>query len=360
MPVYKDTTRCTWYYKGSYIDAFGNRKYYMSRGYKTKKLAQQAEREYLLLAKQNRKEKIKVNDLFIQFINYKSDRVKPRTIYTYNHLYKKQLKDKFGLMYVDKITIPMLEQWQQEILNCDYRNEYIISIQTLLKAILRFAVRKMYIDQNPLDYLDYVKRTNEPKPKMNFFTLDDYKRFRSAISKEIHIVLFDMLYWTGMRLGELQARTWRDLDFKTGDLNIHSNWDNKNRQITNSTKNGEERIIYIPKDVLEELSELYNYFKHFDGFNEDWYIFGGIHPIPCKTIENAKNRYIDNYNDTHTEKLPKIRTHDFRHSHVSYLANNGADAWDIAERLGHSRDMVIKRYSHMFPEKRNKMKKLLE
>lgn len=76
-------------------------------------------------------------------------------------------------------------------------------------------------------------------------------------------------------------------------------------------------------------------------------------------IENAKNRYILKYNETNEEQLPKIRLHDFRHSHVSYLANNGADSWDISERLGHSKDMVEKTYSHMFPEKRNKMKKLL-
>lgn len=62
--------------------------------------------------------------------------------------------------------------------------------------------------------------------------------------------------------------------------------------------------------------------------------------------------------------LPKIRVHDFRHSHVSLLINNASkedlDSYIIAERLGHSKEMVEKVYGHLFPERRKKILNILE
>jgi hypothetical protein len=361
MPVYKDKEQGTWYVNASYTNVFGKRIYIKKRGFKKRSLANDYERKALLEAQEIKKQAIKFDTLFNAFMDYKSKTLKPRSIFDYNSIYKKHIKDYFGDMYIDKIKVIHIETWQNELLKLDYKNDYLEKIQYTVKSTLAYGVRKMQIEKSPFDYIDYVKHTNEKREEMKFFTPEQYEKFRSMITDELHIALFDTLYWTGMRISELQARTWKDLNFKTGDLRIHSNYDNKNRQITNSTKNKKDRIIYIPEKVLDELERIYVNSSQIDGFTDDFYIFGNNRPIPHKTVENAKNRYITKYNELHPKRpIPKIRLHDFRHSHVSYLTNNGADVWDIAERLGHSREMVENRYSHMFPEKRNKMKKLLD
>lgn len=361
MPVYKDEAKGTWYVNASYVNVFGKRVYIKKRGFKSKGIAQDYERQKMLDAQDIKKQAVKLDVLFDAYIEHKKTKLKPRSIYDYENLYKKHIKNYFGDMYVDKIKVIHIETWQNEIIKMGYKNDYLEKIQYTLKSTLSFAVRKMQISTSPFDYIEYVKNTNEKKEEMKFFTPDDYEKFKSVIDDALHIAIFDTLYWTGMRISELQARTWKDLDFKNGNLRIHSNWDNKNHQLTNTTKTKKERIIYIPNKLLDELEELYDYSCKIDGFSDDYYIFDTNIPIPHKTVENAKNRYIDKYNKKHPKRqIPKIRLHDFRHSHVSYLANKGADVWDIAERLGHSREMVENRYSHMFPEKRDKMKKLLD
>lgn len=359
MPIYKDKERNTWYVECSYTNAFGKRRRIKKRGFKTKALAQKYEHQVMLDVQNIKKQVVKTDELFESYIEYKGLTLKARSTYDYRAIYKKHIQPYFGEMYVDKIRIPAIEEWQKKLLEYSFKNEYLIKIQYLLKSLLNYAVRKLQIEDNPFNYIDYVKNKDEKRTEMNFFTPQQYEEFTSMIDNDKYKVLFDMLYWTGMRISELQARTWNDLNFENGDLTIHSNWDNRNNKLTNTTKTKKDRTIYIPEALLNELKELYDKNKKIDGFNDDFFIFGTNRPIPCKTVENAKNRYIERYNDTHVNQIPKIRIHDFRHSHVSYLANNGADVWDIAERLGHSREMVENRYSHMFPEKKNKMKKLL-
>jgi len=53
--------------------------------------------------------------------------------------------------------------------------------------------------------------------------------------------------------------------------------------------------------------------------------------------------------------LKQIRIHDFRHSHVSLLINSEVNDFDIAKRLGHSRDLVNNTYGHWFKKNQEKL-----
>lgn len=163
-----------------------------------------------------------------------------------------------------------------------------------------------------------------------------------------------------MRCGEMQARTWNDVDFESCTLKIHNTFDNKNKIVNNTTKTGENRTIYLNKILINELKEWYAINSDIDGFNNDCYIMGVFVPVPIRTITNRKNKYIKKYNESSNDKIPEIRIHDFRHSHVSLLINNGVTSFTIAERLGHSKDMVERVYSHMFPDKRKEILDVLD
>ena len=86
-------------------------------------------------------------------------------------------------------------------------------------------------------------------------------------------------------------------------------------------------------------------YKAISGFNDDWRICGGQECIRDSTIDKRNELYAENAG------LKKIRIHDFRHSHASFLANNGINIQEIARRLGHSKvDITWNTYSHLYPK----------
>ena len=170
MPVYKDKVRGTWFYEGSFINIFGESERYKKRGFQSSTLAKEAERNFLISAKNLTTKRIKFEQLVNLFLEYKKSRIKPRSLYDYQKTIEKQLTPFFGGMYVDKINVRVIEKWQEELLTKNYSNSYLETIQTKLSLILNFAVRKGIIQKNPFDYLEQVKDHTKPKPIMKYWT----------------------------------------------------------------------------------------------------------------------------------------------------------------------------------------------
>lgn len=356
MPVYKDKERGTYFVQTRYTDINGDYKYLKKRGFATSKEAKEYERLEIRKAKIKITNVIRFDDLCMEFLIYKDSRVKSRTIKDNASRIENKMKPYFKNKFVDTITTEDVVGFQNFLLEKDYSNNYLKALQSLLSGIFKFAVRNMYIERNPFDYIEYVKNMNKPEEEMKFWTYEEYLKFRSVVDDFYYQCLFDTLYYSGMRIGELQARKWSDIDFNNSTLFINTNWDNHNQTLTNSTKTGVSRKIYLNKSVVEELKTLYSKNQP----NKEHFIFGDLKPPGRTTITKHKNDYIKEYNTSHDDKIEQIRLHDFRHSHVSLLANKGLDSFTIAERLGHSKDMVEKRYSHMFPEKRKQVLDILD
>jgi len=97
---------------------------------------------------------------------------------------------------------------------------------------------------------------------------------------------------------------------------------------------------------LNELKQLY---KKYVGFEDNWFIFGGLEPLSPSTIGRRKNKYCDKAD------VKKIRIHDFRHSHASLLLSKNVPITVISQRLGHSDiNMTLNTYSHMIPKDEDK------
>lgn len=354
MAVKKDTKTGKWYYYGKYTDVFGKTVQYKKRGFNGSRAARKAESEFILLSKKEKKTEYTFNELVVSFLDYKKYRTKPRTLYDYKHIIKSQFSD-FDNKKLKNINVNVIQAWQHNLMDKKYSNSTALSNQKLLSSIFRFAVKNEMMSINPFDKIDYVKNMNEPVKELSFFTYDQYIKFRSVIDNDYYRLVFDTLYFTGMRLGELQARKWSDINWTDEYIVIKSNYDSRNKTITHSSKTGELRIVYLNKSLIVSLKQLQIELKKQDTYTNNSYIFGITKPIPQNSIANNKRKFIELYNNTHDDKLPMIRLHDFRHSHVSLLINNGIDSFTISERLGHSKEMVEKVYGHMFPENKKKV-----
>ena len=191
---------------------------------------------------------------------------------------------------------------------------------------------------------------------MNFWTVKEFKHFLSLFEKDEYNVelLFTVLFFTGLRLGEALALTWRDVEFPTSTIHVtKSVYLNKGEEHISSTKTkaGTRRIIIhnkLIKTLEEWKTEQKQKLKVFTNNTEELQIFQNS-PISLtkNSIEKQYKKILARDN-----RLKKIRIHDFRHSHASLLINQGEDYLVVKERLGHaSITTTIDTYSHLYPSK---------
>lgn len=185
--------------------------------------------------------------------------------------------------------------------------------------------------------------------KDNFWTYDEFKYFIHKIDNRFYKLVFNFLYFTGMRIGEVQALTWNDIDLKNKRITITKsltyNTLGKGYKITTPKTKNSFRFVDIPDNLLELLKEHKQHEEKLYGFNNDMFVFGNVKPMARTTLRNNLNKYIKSLGMT------KITIHGFRHSHVSLLINLGCDARQVAKRIGDTVNTVEKTYYHMFPEK---------
>ena len=191
---------------------------------------------------------------------------------------------------------------------------------------------------------------NERKKEMKFWTFDEFNKFISVEDDLMYKTFFKTLYFCGLRKGEIRALNWHDIDFKNNTLSVNKGIsDNVNgkRYIISSPKTPtSNRTLPLPKDVINDLKELKEYYMDFTNFKEEWFVFGGSLPIGDDSIRRRKN------NNCKLAGVKEIRIHDFRHSCASLLISQGADITMVAKFLGHSKiDETLNTYSHMFQNK---------
>jgi len=184
---------------------------------------------------------------------------------------------------------------------------------------------------------------NEVKKDMLIYEPEEYLKFRSAIKKPLDIIIFDILYYTGMRKGEMLALKWED--FKDDTLRITKTYARKNKKLnwrlTPPKSKNSVRNIMLPKFLVEEL----NAYKNSVKASDTGFIIGDEFPNSEQYINNARDRiYIK-------AGVKRIRIHDFRHSHVSYLIGCNTDIVSISKRIGDSVTTVLRTYAQLLQDK---------
>lgn len=179
----------------------------------------------------------------------------------------------------------------------------------------------------------------EESKEMLFWTTEEYKRFSEAIiDKPMSYYAFEMLYWTGMRLGECLALTMADFDFNKNTVRICKSYqrlEGKDVITTPKTKKS-NRTIKLPKFLAEEMKV---YFQMLYGYKETDRIFQVTKSYLHHEMERGSK----------LAGVKRIRIHDLRHSHVSHLIELGFSALAIADRVGHESIDITYRYAHLFP-----------
>ena len=144
-----------------------------------------------------------------------------------------------------------------------------------------------------------------------------------------------------MRKGELLALTYEDVDFENKTISINKNFQivKKERLITDPKTPRGRRVIAVNDVVLNCIKELWS---------------TSYKPNKTDKIFYLSKDSLKRQLDTACKKagVPRIRVHDLRHSHASFLINNGVDVLLISKRLGHTNTtMTLNTYSHLYPDR---------
>ncbi len=346
MAVYKEE-KGTWRVIYRYTDWTGERKQTQKRGFATKRDAQAWEREQL------NKSNSDLDMSFKSFVEHYTEdmksRLKENTWHTKEHIIRTKLLPYFGGLKMCKITPQQIIKWQNELINFkDERGEpyspvYLKTVQNQLSAIFNHAVRYYNLKENPC-----VKAGSMGKKKnreMLFWTKDEYLKFADVImDKPLSFYAFEMLYWCGIREGELLALTPADFDFDRLTVTISKSYQRLNGQdlITTPKTEKSNRTITMPEFLADEMRDyITSLYKIGDGDR--------IFPITKSYLQKEMER------GSRAAGVKKIRIHDLRHSHVSLLIDMGFSATAIADRVGHESIDITYNYAHLFPTKQAEM-----
>lgn len=185
----------------------------------------------------------------------------------------------------------------------------------------------------------------EESKEMEFWTKEEYLKFSEAMmDKPISYYAFELLYWCGVREGELLALSPSDFNFEKRTLRINKSYQRLEGEdviSTPKTKN-RNRIVKMPQFLCDEMQD---FFKQYYSLQPDDRIF----PVTKYYLSHEMDR------GCKESGVKRIRVHDLRHSHVSLLINMGFTALAIGKRVGHSAEKITYRYAHLFPSVQTEM-----
>ncbi len=353
MPVYKDEKTETWYCKFYYEDYTGNRKQKLKRGFKLQREAKEWEHDFL--AKQAAQPDMAFKTLAELYLEDKQAHTKKITYETKKNRIEKWILPYFNTQPINEITAPDVRKWQATLKESKNANDaplsagYMQNLVMELSCMFNFAVRFYGLSVNPCHVAGNVvgKKTRS----LNFWTKDEFDRFIETFDKSSpYYVAFLMLYYCGMRIGELEALTLADVDLTNNIVTINKTYHliNGTGIVTAPKTKKANREIIIPPFLSAIIRE---YEKRIYAPEPGMRLFSASHSTYARQMEEH----------TQQAKIRRIRLHDLRHSHASLLIEMGFSALLVSERLGHDNvSTTLDIYSHLFPSKQVEVAEKLE
>ncbi|NJE74080.1 site-specific integrase [Pseudoflavonifractor sp. SW1122] len=347
MPAYKNQTKGTWYVSFYYQNWKGERTRKLKRGFRTRKEALDWERTFQLQTTANLK--MTFEDFIAVYTVDMKQRMKLNTWVTKESVIQTKLIPYFGKRKMCEIQAKDVMAWQNEMMKHEnregqkYSPVYLKTLHNQLSAIFNHAVRYYNLKENPA-----AKVGNMGKSKgreMLFWTKEEYQKFAEVMmDKPMSFYAFELLYWCGIREGELLALTPKDFDFQRQTVSISKSYQRIRGKdvITDPKTPKSNRVIQMPEFLCEEIQD---YIKSLYGVKETDRMFTVTKSYLYREMDRGSVR----------ANIKRIRVHDLRHSHVSLLIEMGFSALAIADRVGHESIDITYRYAHLFPSRQKEI-----
>ena len=220
----------------------------------------------------------------------------------------------------------------------------INSIRCVLKSICKYGEQTHQLKHLDFDLIKFSQKTKtkDPLNKENEIKLWDYCiRHKNKLSLAISLGLY-----AGLRIGEICALKWEDIDLEHGTINI-----NKTVQRLKSDDNSKKTHLYVlePKSnssirniVIADFLVVYlkEHYDLFEKQDENFILSNRQITIDPRTIQRAFTKLCEN-------KEIDATFHTLRHTFATNCIKKGIDIKTVSETLGHANvNITLNRYVH--------------
>lgn len=339
MPAYKDGKKwkSLFYCNGVKIQ---------KRSFETKREALEYETEYKYKFKGS--ENMLLSSLIELYLDDVKIQLKLKTIIRKKSSINKYILPFFKEYKVSEITIKVINDFNKMLINDgNLKGSTINKINSDIRAILLYG--KKYHNINCIDFEPTVIK-NIVSTEKNVITKDEFDKIIENEVSEKYKCIYQILFWTGIRQGELLALKFGDIDFKNKKMKINktlTRYKKKNIISTPKTQKSNRTILLnnITIKAIEKLREM-NYYNS----DNDFIVLSNANTIysRLKTIEKKFN-------------FTNFSIHTFRHSHATYLFSKGVNILLISKRLGHSNvSTTLNTYTHILEDMESQLIQALE
>lgn len=347
MPAYKDQKNGTWTCSFHYKDWTGKSKRKLKRGFATKKDAKAFEEQFQQIAKADMD--MTVEDFVEIYLNDKEAELKERTSNNKRYMIERHIIPLLGKKKMNEVTPADIMAWQNEIRSKNYSESYMRMLQNQITGIFIHAQRIYDLKNNPCKKVKKIGKSDVRR--LEFWTIDEYRKFISTYNRATRgFIMFEILFWTGCREGEMLALTKKDIDLDAQTIHIAKTiYRVKGTERITAPKTEESiRTVEIPRFLCDEIREFYDTLYEYP---EDELLF----PVSARAVEISMDRHILKAG------VKKIATHCLRHSNCAYLIQHGVQPMIIKERLGHKDIRItLNTYGHLYPSEQKKVTDMLD
>lgn len=305
-------------------------------------------------AEQNSTCSLTVGQLFSEWFQHTQYKIKESTAANYRMKAEKHVLPVFSDMRADSIdessVYHFIESRQQKGLS----NRYISDIIVMMKSVFKYAVRKYHFF-NPLDGIN-MPRTQ--KPEIRLLDSKEKKKLQQYIAENPNNTTLGVALSmsTGIRIGELCAMQWQDIDLEKRILTVRKTIqriqvlhnDQKTKLIITEPKSeSSKRNIPVPECIIPFL-------KKFKGAGKEYIVSGSEKPTEPRTLQYRFASILKNVG------LPSVHFHALRHIFATNCVKLGFDIKSLSEILGHSSvEITMNKYVHSsFELKEEYMKRI--
>lgn len=256
------------------------------------------------------------------------------TIYGEKCYYNKHLKPVFGDRQIVTIKpYDVQKLWSEK--ETSLSSSTVSRIHNIMNKIFKLFVEWDELKKNPMDK---VTKPRVRYKKTDIWSKEETNKFLSYAKNFQSYIVFWIGLNTGMRLGEILALHWDDINLNTQEIHVKYNLDRRTQKRGTLKTESSERTIYLTNSQINVLKQ------HKQNQNPQSHIvcssLNGTYLMP-RNIRRAMETICNNAD------LRKIRFHDLRHTHGTLFFNITKDVKATQERLGHADvRMTLERYVH--------------
>ena len=298
-----------------------------------------------------------LNDWLTHYVKLST---KTRTHQRYQQICNLHIIPILGTYELDDITTLLLQQFVTTLLtsgnlktgkglSANFVNSVISVMQSSLKTAYAIGLSKAYIASK-------IKRPRSQEKQVECFSVQEQKIIEHHVltTKKDKLAGIVLCLYTGLRIGELLALRWDDLDCKACLLSVTKTCydgyvNGKRTRILDTPKTStSQRIIPFPKQLLPFLKKL----RHRS--QSEWLVADGSNPIFVRSYQRTFELVLKKLG------IPHKGFHALRHTFATRALECGMDVKTLSELLGHKNPTVtLTRYAHsLIDHKKHMMNQL--